>query len=247
MSDGKKEVDEVSEMIAKDAVRNQIPEVVFRTGEALKLSHPKNNKLSGVIDSPARFINRREGEFEPLKAHCVVNINKGKITLVIDEQSENGNYEIVGKCEKGKIYQDLRINSGSTFGHVELSQKLKMLRYYFTDKTLHMNLVKELKNVSAKVEREVEKNNDDRGNITDKFKQTVQSINIPSTFEIRIPLIEGQPAEPINVEILLATDGRAIICYLESVDASERIDEILNTVIEEQVKIIEEKVLVIYE
>lgn len=233
--------------VVKQSVQDQIPEINFRTGKSLELSHPKNNTISGIIDSPSRFLARRNGEFNALKAHCIVNKNKGTIRLVVDEQSEHGNYTIEGKCEKGKIFRDLGINSGSVIGHVELSNKLKMLRFYFPDKTAHMILVKELKNVQAKVERELEKKNDDRGNTNDAFKQTVSSINIPKTFDIKIPLIEGEPAETITVEILLATDGRNIICFLESVNASERIDEILENVIWEQVELIEEKVLVIFE
>lgn len=239
--------DKATEEFVKQAVENETPEVVIRTGKALDLSHLKNNNITGVIDSPSRFLKRRIGQFDELKAHCIVNKNNGTITLVIDEQSEHGNYTIKGKCEKGKIYKELGINSGNTFGHVELSQKLKMLRYYFPFKSEHMALVKELKNVQAKVEREIEKANDDRGNTNDVFKQTVNSINIPTKFDINIPLIEGQPAESITVEILLATDGRNIICYLESVEASERIDEILEKVIGEQVALIEEKVLVVFE
>lgn len=77
------------------------------------------------------------------------------------------------------------------------------------------------------------------------FKQTVQS-NVPEVFTLNIPLIEGE--EPVNIEVavILEASGSDVLCYLESVEGAEKIDEITIDLINKEVEKIQEATTVIF-
>ncbi|OQA33116.1 MAG: hypothetical protein BWY54_00999 [Candidatus Dependentiae bacterium ADurb.Bin331] len=121
-----------------------------------------------------------------------------------------------------------------------------MLRSIFVSAESHAAVVKELKNFVGKVNKEIEKANDNRGNTVNLMKQFVNS-NVPESFMISLPLIEGENPCEFGVEILIEVGGSGDIqCTLESVIAKEIFDDLVKKVIETEVEKLTGKTTIIY-
>jgi len=114
-----------------------------------------------------------------------------------------------------------------------------MNRFFFSDKNTAMKLVSDLKNFKAKVDKEIEMSDNDRGNTRLLQSQVVDS-NIPEAFDIVIPIFKGQPEQKFRVEINI--DARNFECSLISPDANDLINEVKSKLIGEQVSEIRELV-----
>ena len=64
---------------------------------------------------------------------------------------------------------------------------------------------------------------------------------------LKLPLLEGEDPVEFEVNVILEANGsNQIVCYLESIDASEMIEELFAQRVEEEVDKIKEFVTVIY-
>lgn len=223
-------------------------EILFRTQEIDKSTKPHDVKVSGSIDSVSRWLISRKDTFNPLESHAIANIDERKISLVINETNSNGKrFEIVGKLEESKVFQDLGINKSCvSYSPQELANRLKLLRSIFPKGSDHAMIVSTLRNLKAKINKQLEDADDKRGNVTKSFEQSVES-NMPEQFEICIPLLKGEPARTFFVNVLLEAHVHDIKCYLESVDAAELIDKISEERISKEVEKIEELTTVIFQ
>lgn len=242
-------MEQMSKDLAKQVLSNNpdLKEIVIRTGEAPKSLNSTEVKINGNIDAVSRFIEYREGKFEKDNSHCLVSKSQGIISFVTNEHFPCESISVTGRIEISKIYKSLGINNSECAYHPEkLSKKLKLLRSIFQKPADHMNIVASLKNLKAKVNQELNKNNDNRGNVKVDFNQTVEA-NIPDSFIINIPLIEGEDPIRINVEVILeANSSHEILCYLESIDAAESIDIEREKRVMEEVEKIEDKTTIIF-
>lgn len=145
------------------------------------------------------------------------------------------------------MYVSLGINnSTNSYNPTELANVFKLLRSIFESKADHLRIVKSLQNLKAKVKQDLDNNDDRRGNVSHSFTQTVEA-NIPDSFNLILPLIEGEPAQKIEVFISLeASSGHDINCYLESMDASEMIDLEREKRVDEEVKKLEGLTTIMY-
>ena len=110
-----------------------------------------------------------------------------------------------------------------------------MNRSLFADKNTAMKLVSELKNFKAKVNKQVEESENDRGNRRLLMDRVVDS-NIPEAFDLIMPIFKGQPKSKFTVEVII--NGIDMSCTLLSPDAKELIDETRSKLINEQVELI---------
>jgi hypothetical protein len=232
--------------IIKTLVKDGAATVTILTGSAPEQHNNKCVSIQGNIDAPSRFIQARKKDFEGIARHCLVSETEGKIELVINPQSSTDKHTIVGKIEVSKKFKALGINNSSeSYLPERLHQKLKMMRSYFPDKSAHTALCKELKNLTATIQREIEDHDDERGNVSQKFRQTVES-NIPSEFIMSLPLIEGEPPQDISMAINLVAGGTStILCYLQSMDAADLIEETFKKRIDEEVEKLQEHTVII--
>lgn len=232
--------------IVKTLVKNGAATVTILTGEAPTQHNNQCISIKGNIDAPSRFIQARKKDFEGIARHCLVSETEGKIELVINPQSSTDKHVIVGEIKKSSKFKALGINNnGHSYSPEDLHRKLKLMRSYFPDVSSHTEICKELKNLNAKIQRDIEDHDDERGNVSQKFKQTVES-NIPKSFMMSIPLIEGEPPVDIAMAINLVAGGTStILCYLESMDAADLIEEIFKKRIEEEVFKLQEHTVVI--
>lgn len=219
--------------------------IVKLKGEAPKQHNPEPVSVSGTITAPNRFLENREGEFYDKKAHCLASTTDGTLKLVVNEQSVCDKYTINGKIEIGKLFRKIGINQDKNYEPMQLARKFRMLKSIFPSPKEHLEITTVLRNLKAKVNKEVEESNDDRANVSKVFKQTVES-NVPESFKLHLPLLEGEEPETIDVNVILEVQGNDIVCYLESVDGQERIDNEMERLVKEECEKIEKKVLVIY-
>jgi hypothetical protein len=142
---------------------------------------------------------------------------------------------------------EIGINMSKSRSPEALAKFLKLKRSWFPDFASHAKLVSQLRNVKAVVNREVEKAADDRGNTTDNFTQSVES-NMPDSFDMKIPIIQGEEPMVINVSVVLeATAGRDIVCFLESAQAQEEQDKLFKELIEQEVEKLRGKTTLIFQ
>lgn len=238
--------EKISEKIIENVIENGVMKIQILTGEAPEQHNNQCVTIMGNIDAPSRFIQARHKDFSGIARHCLVSETEGIIELIINPQSKTDMHRIIGEIKVSKKFNDLGINNNSkSYQPEQLHQKLKLMRSYFPDKSSHTSLCKELKNLTAKIQREIEDHDDERGNVKQKFRQTVES-NIPNEFIMSLPLIEGEPPQDISMSINLVASGTStILCYLQSMDAADIIEETFKKRIEEEVEKLQKHTVVI--
>lgn len=210
-------------------------EVVLREGMAPKALDPKEPNpvnITGTIDSPLRWLEKRVEFIDQKQANITVNRDDMKISLV-DKETDYYNNGITGVLQPSKEIVEFGINSDKKWDPIKLSKFIKMHRAFFTDKSANMMLVSTLKNFKAKIVADVERSKEENGSRTDNYSQVVDS-NIPKPFKLNIPLFKGFACEEIEVEIYADVDGRDVSLSLVSAGANEAIEEYKNAVIDEQ-------------
>ena len=99
-----------------------------------------------------------------------------------------------------------KINTGTTYSPKELSNLFKMNRSYFETRQKAMELVSKLQNFKAKVNQQIEDQDDNRGNKKYLRDQVVES-NVPASFNLVFPLFKGQQNSTIEVELIVDADS----------------------------------------
>lgn len=236
---------EITQEVIKMAVEHGI-ELTIREGDALSVHHPENTKITGAIDAPSRWVESRKGLFDPKKSFTKINRDEKTITMHVDEQAANGWYNIQGRLLLSKEFAELGINTEKQYSPNQLANVLKLRRSIFEKPTDHAFIISTLRNIKAKINKQMEESDDTRGNIGKHFEQTVES-NMPEAFTITLPLIKGEPKVTFQVNVLLHANGGDIVCTLESLDAAEFIDDICERRIDEEIEKIKDFTTVIEE
>lgn len=212
-------------------------EVVLREGKAaeqLPLREPIPVDITGTIESPLRWLEKRIGLIDQKQANITVDRDEMKISFV-DKENDYYNNGVCGVLRTSKEMKEFGINTDKKWEPVKLSQFLKMHRAFFPDKSQNMLLVSTLKNFKAKVNQDIERSKEENGSRVDNYSQFVDS-NLPASFKLNIPLFKGFACEEIEVEIYADVDGRDVSLSLVSAGANEAIEEYKNRVIDEQIE-----------
>jgi hypothetical protein len=234
------------EQLAAQALAMGVNTLVVLEGDAPEQHNNLPVNLSGNIDAPSRFVEGRKADFTDAKRHCLVSKTEGKITLVLNEQSVTDKYVVQGKIEVAKKFKALGINDDRA-GYLpeELANKFKLLRSMFVSNLEHAKICTTLRNLKAKVNKDLEQTNDRKGNVTLSFKQVVES-NMPDSIKLQIPLLEGEEPVSIDVSVILEAEGGSLIkCYLESIDAAELIEQQFAQRVTEEVEKLKDFVTII--
>ena len=212
-------------------------EVVLREGEAPVVLDPKEPErvvISGTIDTPFRWLEKRIELINQKASNIIVNRDVMGIALTVDETNYYQS-DIRGELKTSKEMMEFGINTEKKWEPIKLSKFLKMHRAFFTDKSQNMMLVSTLKNFKAKVNQDIERSKEENGSKVDNYSQVVDS-NLPKSFKLNIPLFKGFACEEIEVEIYADVDGRDVSLSLVSAGANETIEEYKNKVIDEQLE-----------
>jgi len=209
---------QVAEAIAQMGGQNGQLDVVIREGEALPLHEPVKVEISGTLDSPARWLERRP-ELQQItnKCHVVVDREMLLIALQINENAHYGTM-IKGTLTISSTFRKFHINDGHSFTLKELAMLFKMNRSFFETKQTAMELVALLQNFKGKVNKDLEASNDNRGNKKIDFVQAVES-NLPEAFTLHLPIFKGMDSEDVVCEVYVDPDDWS--CQLISPDAND--------------------------
>lgn len=237
-NNGIKNVDEVAmKTVAKsfvELVKNGINDFTFRTGEALEQKEPVRVDISGTIDAPKRWLEKRLplSTIDPKTCHVIVNREQLSITLNCDE-----NYPYVttikGQLEMSEQFEKFGINKYEYVTPIQMAELIKMNRSFFENRQVAMNLVTQLRGFKAKVEKDLENTDDTRGNRKQMINQVVDS-NIPDSFTIVIPVFKGQKANEIECEVYINPED--LTCTLVSPSAEDIIQDTRNYLIDDVLK-----------
>ncbi|AHK11408.1 hypothetical protein F132_62 [Flavobacterium sp. phage 1/32] len=251
MESNKPNEEKVQDQVIKEAVKSlekgENVTLTILTGDApepLKIYNRNPITIKGTIEAPRRFVEVRD--FERKKSHALISVSRGEIVLVVNEQETEDKFTITGRVQVAKEFADLGINSDKFYTPEELAKKLKLKRSIFANKLDHATTIATLRNIKAKVNQDIEKAKDDKGNVTDAMTQSVES-NMPDSIKINIPLIEGMEAQNIELFIVLEVDNGKIICTLESIDGAELIEEFREKAVMQEVEKIKERTTIIFE
>jgi hypothetical protein len=221
-----------------------IAEVIIREGNAVELIEPQppvKTDISGVISVPLEYLEKRigTGQFTQERSHLIVNREKIRLLLVINEADAYGRGEVKGKLEFHPKFIEFGINIGKVWTPTELGMFFKMNRAFFSDRNVNMKLVTDLMHFTATVNNSIERSVKENGDHTDHFAQTVNS-NLPPSFTLNIPVFKGMPGETLEVETFAKISGREVSFTLLSPGANQTLEEIRDRVIDFQLEKIRE-------
>ena len=219
-------------------------EIIVRKGDAPRLLEPKapiKTDITGTIGTVVEYLRKRvdTGQFEQRDCHILVNREKVKITLVINESDDYRYGTIAGKLAYNPKFLEFGINADMAWAPADLGLFFKMNRAFFTDRQANMELVTTLMNFTATINNKIERSVAENGSRTDNFVQVVNS-NLPESFNLYMPIFKGMPSEIIQVETFAKVNGREVSFVLLSPGAQNTLEELRDKVIDSELEQIRE-------
>lgn len=204
-------------------VEKGIKTVEVLIGSALEPKEPQKVEITGTLDAPFRWLEKRVPEIDQKKAHIVVDREKMSILLIVDE-SNHYLTRIEGKLQLHPAFLKFGINQGDYRTPVEMSELIKMNRSYFENRQKAMELVSLLRNFKAKINKDVEAEIDlKKGDRKVLVAQKIDS-NLPDAFHIVVPIFKGHKPSTIECEVYFNPDD--LTCTLVSPEANDTTEEI---------------------
>lgn len=202
-------------------------ELIMREGAAPKVQEPEAVRIIGTIDAPAIWVEARAHKIIQDQTFVAFNREKMNIILRCDENDPLGTF-IEGKLSLSEEFEKFEINTGEYKTNFEMAELIKMNRTYFENKQQAMQLVTELQNFKAKVDKEIEQYNNNRGDRRILLNQAVQH-NLPQAFNLCLPIFKGQPWQTIQVEVYVNPSD--LTCALVSPEANDFMQTSRDTII----------------
>lgn len=213
-------------------IENGVKTLEIRQGDALPLREKRQLIIIGNIDTVKEWLKFRVNEISQKSCNIRINRDKMAITLEINENDKLLD-TIEGKLQLDEAFETFEINTGKYLTNFEMSDLIKMNRSHFENKSDAMKLVSELRNFKAKVDRDLENSDDNRGNRKLLINQIVES-NLPENFKLHILIFKGLPKQTIEVEVNVRADD--FCCTLISPDVNDIINETKDAIINEEIK-----------
>ncbi len=208
-------------------------EVVIRHGEAIPKSFPNSLHIEGTLTAPIRFLSAKD-HYDFRTSHVQYYVEDGEIMLVLNEKDNEGLIDVIkGKLKPHNYVSQWPINGSTRFSVQELIAFLKVRKYHFSKSEECIDLIKSLRNFSAKVERVIKDHNDGCGNTDFQLQTKITSMDLKNSFVLEIPLFKGYYAEKFIVEIIPESTSSGVHFCLISDEFEEiqqnRKEEIINT------------------
>lgn len=210
-----------------------------------KYEHPPKRKpliIAGVLGCVVAFFQSKAESIQKEKVVVVVNIEEGIITGFTDYDNELTD-KIQGSLEYAADIKEMQINKGKTYGLKELISLIKFKRIHFADQEEYKKLLASLMSFSAKIEMEIKKENDNRGNIDDSFVMRAKS-NIKLDFVMDTPIFKGGEKKKFKVDIMFDVRDRATSFYLESYEFNDIEQEDRISLLQEQMEMLSDYTII---
>jgi len=201
-------------------INGGVSEIIHRN--AYEIKPPRGIEISGHIYAPLNWLHKNK---IPNNHDAVVLVNTDDRIIILKYNMSNpyGIDMVVGKLLISEKFKEWEINTGKSYDAKYLSEFIKMHRSHFTDKSEAMRLSSELANIKVKVDKEVEKSDNNRGDYRAVLAQKVIESNIPQGFKLNVPLFEGHKKVEFNVEIYINPTNFSV--SLISPDAEDYVTE----------------------
>lgn len=221
---------EIRKQIA-EAMASGLPEntgeIIVREGEAMPLHEPVKVNIAGTIDAPARWLETRHDCVKEKTCHVIVNREKLTVTLRCNENNHYGSC-IAGSLTLSPEFERFGINNGEYMTNFEMAELFKMNRTFFESRTVAMQLVTDLQNFKAKVDKDIEQSDNKRGDRRILVNQAVQH-NLPEAFSLHLPVFKGTEAQTVLVEVYV--NPADLTCTLVSPEACDLIESMRDALI----------------
>lgn len=213
-------------------INEGVTDVIIREGSAATLIEPRGYHIQGDIRTVANWLLTKLEDTDITKAFIRVDMKHGKLELNLNLDQENHRLHstVKGSFSTHPDLGSFRINNNFGWDVIDLGNHFKFMRRYFFEKEANMALVSGLKSFKATVNRELEKQQDDRGNhrrLDDKRVTT----NLPEVFTLYIPIFEGHAAQAIDVEMVIEEKEGVTRVKLQSVDLIEKTESLISEAI----------------
>lgn len=218
-------------------------EVTIIHKNGLNAKAPTPISINGNIDSVFNWLSKR---VEPnadentapnlvvqAESYIVINRDKLNISLTVHELDPYYKGKVSGELVEHPDFVKWKINSGDDWDHETLAEFVKMNRSCFDKKEVAMKLSTGLKNLTVNVNKELEKENDNRGSYKAMLVQKVTKMSIPEQFNLSVPIFKGQKQIEFEVEIYVNPNNYRI--SLVSPEANDAVSEVRDHIIDEQI------------
>ena len=233
------------EKIAINIESFQGNELIIREGTALPLTHPKPLKISGRITNAYEYYEHRKSEINALNSHVLVDYRKFEITIFHNDTSATSEHNISGKLIFNPDLVKFCINEEKEYTDSQLIKLLRFSRRFFKDTSVFDSIYNALVNFSARVQKDVNKTNDFRGNTLNSLLTSISGHSVPESFILNIPIFEGFEPQEFQVKILLQ-DNNGLKFWLESTELFEMIATQSEQIIQTEVNKFDTKIPVFY-
>ena len=210
----------------------EIKEIVERQGKALELKEPVKLVVDGDINAIADYLKTRSQTFDHKKAVILFDRSNLQVRF-IESQNEFYSTEIKAGLKYNPKFLEFNINTNEYKGHAKLAEFYKMNRSFFLDISEAGILSGQLKNLQAKISKEIEKQNDNKGNVRDLKSQTA-STNVMQTFKLNISVFKGLAKSVIEVELYFNPDDMSFACVSPMV--TDHIETLKDSIFDEMKK-----------
>ncbi len=227
----------------KDKAELIIRQVNDEVKTTLPILEPVQVGIIGNITSLFAFLEKRwnaeDNQIDHCRTHILVDRDKLKMTLVVNETDSRNAKTISGTIQLSRQYKAFGVNAGHLWESVDLGNFFRINRSYFEKKEVNMELVNLLKRFVAKVNTEVEREMKDNGSVTDVYRKVVDS-NLPTAFTVKIPIFKGSAPEVFSIEIIAHVESKHAVLELISPDAEAVVEEVRDKMIDAEIDKIRE-------
>lgn len=233
-------------------------EVVFRQGEAMPVKEPTKVDFTGELPSVSRYLaihgvegtltdkETNENYVHPEKAIITVNRAARSIEVVTDCKSPYS-HKITGKLELSDEIKQFNINpAGETQTREQLVKLLRFNKRFFADKEKHAEILAAYQKFNVTTQGGLKVESDNRGN-KDLGYQNKVTTTLPEAFFLEIPIFKGYPPVKFMVEICLDVSAAEARFWLESPELAEVVETQAKSLIEDEIKLIGDKYVVVYQ
>jgi len=218
-----------------------VQELVIRHGDAEPIHEPNQIVVDGRIKAPIEYFQSRrkikEDYFDLSKVIVLVKPNQYKVVLMADPTSKFGDV-IEGQLFGNPTLVEFHLSDktqGEFFTPKELAKVFRRNLRFFDNQDEARRMIHELNNLKVQTSGNIDKREDNRGNKTNSFEQSVES-NVPVSFTLLMPVFEGEKPVRFQVDIFLEVTGSSVHCQLDSVQLLEVIDTESERILGESVK-----------
>lgn len=180
-------------------------EIIFREGDALRLSYPKKYSMAGVITAPAEFAKRFEKNTFPVVEYSYNN----KSIKFFEDPTNPDAAEVTGILTINPDLVAFGINKNKYFSSADLIKHVRNYAHCFESLEDAKVLIQSLQNFDVKFEQQHIKKDDRSGNTEESVKNAIKFLqgDIKRQFKLSLPFFIGTENVSIEVEVEIERQG----------------------------------------